>query len=294
MWEDYYKILGVNRNASNDDLKKAYDRLVSMWHPDNVPSTLRREGEFMFNQISEAFSVLSDPQKRQNYDLFGEEVSKTDPFQFSWKDVDEEYFSLENAGRLHRGQGSVRDRIRVKKPAVEHQLLCSLEELYQGAKKEMTISRDILDNSCSLQTIEETLTIEIKPGWKPGTKITFPEKGSVPFGIPADLVYVIDEKPHAIYKRDGNDLVLNREITVVEALTGKCIELTTLDGRILVIPLTNIVKPGHEIIVPNEGMPYSSEPRKRGNLRIKIDVAYPSTLTAKQKSELRTIFGGAS
>ena len=73
--------------------------------------------------------------------------------------------------------------------------------------------------SCSkFRTLEEILTIEIKPGWKRGTKITFPEKGNEEPGIiPADVIFVIEEKPHALYKRDGNDLVVNQEITLLEA-----------------------------------------------------------------------------
>lgn len=140
--------------------------------------------------------------------------------------------------------------------------------------------------------MEEILTIEIKPGWKKGTKITFPEKGNQEPGvIPADLIFVIDEKPHAIYKRDGNDLVVNQEITLLEALTGKTIELITLDGRDLMIPLTNIIKPGAEVVMQNEGMPISKEPGRKGNLRIKFDVKYPSRLTTVQKSDLRRVLG---
>lgn len=143
--------------------------------------------------------------------------------------------------------------------------------------------------------MEEILTIEIKPGWKKGTKITFPEKGNQEPGvIPADLIFVVDEKPHPLYKRDGNDLVVNQEITLLEALTGKTLDLTTLDGRNLMIPLTDIIKPGAEMVVPNEGMPISKEPGRKGNLRIKFDVKYPSRLTTEQKSDLKRVLGGVS
>lgn len=143
--------------------------------------------------------------------------------------------------------------------------------------------------------MEEILTIEIKPGWKKGTKITFPEKGNQEPGVvPADLIFVVDEKPHAVFKRDGNDLVVNQEITLLEALTGKTFELQTLDGRSLSIMLSTVVKPGFEKVMVNEGMPISKEPGKRGNLRIKFDVRYPSRLTAEQKADLRKVLGGVS
>jgi DnaJ family protein B protein 4 len=138
------------------------------------------------------------------------------------------------------------------------------------------------------KTIEEILKIDIKPGWKKGTKITFPEKGNQePGTIPADLIFVVDEKPHPVFKRDGNDLVVNQKMSLLEALTGKTIELTTLDGRYLTVPVSDIVKPGHEVLILDEGMPVSKEPNKRGNLRIKFDITFPSRLTAEQKSDLK-------
>ena len=103
---------------------------------------------------------------------------------------------------------------------------------------------------------------------------------------------MIDEKPHAVYKRDGNDLVVNQKISLLEALTGKTVELTTLDGRYLTVPVTDIIRPGHEVVIANEGMPISKEPTKKGKLRIKFDVAFPSTLTAEQKSDLKRVLGG--
>ncbi|KAB1220725.1 hypothetical protein CJ030_MR3G002936 [Morella rubra] len=144
------------------------------------------------------------------------------------------------------------------------------------------------------KTVEEILKIDIKPGWKKGTKITFPEKGNQEPGVtPADLIFVVDEKPHAFYKRDGNDLVVDQKISLLEALTGVTLNLTTLDGRNLAVSMTNIVKPGHEMVIPNEGMPNSKEPTKRGDLIIKFDITFPSRLTTEQKSDLRRALSGA-
>ncbi|CAN6717847.1 unnamed protein product [Malus baccata var. baccata] len=360
MGVDYYNILKVNRNASEDDLKKAYKRLAMIWHPDKNPAGKRPEAEAKFKQISEAFDVLSDPAKRQIYDLYGEEALKsgqfpppsssssarsssaaghhyyanhnnhhqrhahpdTSSFRFNPRDADDIYaeifgsdggcgggggggryrdgfFRTPNGGGpefvgTSSGGGAAPQR---KANAVENLLPCSLEELYKGVKKKMKISRNIYDavSAGKVWTVEEILTIEIRPGWKKGTKITFPEKGNQELGvIPADLIFVVDEKPHALYKRDGNDLVVNQEITLLEALTGKTLDLTTLDGRNLMIPLTDIIKPGVEMVVPNEGMPISKEPGKKGNLRIKFDVKYPSRLTTEQKSDLKRVLGGVS
>ena len=142
--------------------------------------------------------------------------------------------------------------------------------------------------------MEEILKIDIMPGWKKGTKITFPEKGNHEPGVtPADLIFVVDEKHHSIFKRDGNDLVVNQKISLLDALIGITLNLTTLDGRNLMIPVIDIVKPGHEVVIPNEGMPISKEPSKKGHLKIKFDIIFPSKLTAEQKSDLKRALGRA-
>lgn len=336
MGVDYYNILKVNRNASEDDLRRAYRRLAMIWHPDKNPSN-KREAEAKFKQISEAYDVLSDPQKRLIYDLYGEEALKSGQvppppastrggpqhhnhhpnpsFRFNPRDADdiyEEFFGPDGSGTGAGGGGGGRNRVykdgffrtsngdygsqALRKAApVENLLPCSLEELYKGAKKKMKISRTISDAFGKIRTVEEILSIDIKPGWKKGTKITFPEKGNQEPGvIPADLIFVVDEKPHLVFKRDGNDLIVDWEITLLEALTGKALELRTLDRRSLEIQLTDIVKPGYEMVVPNEGMPISKEPSRKGNLRIKFDVKYPSRLNSEQKSDLKRVLGGSS
>ncbi|KAM7464560.1 hypothetical protein LguiA_032681 [Lonicera macranthoides] len=330
MGVDYYNTLKVGRDASEEDLKKAYKRLAMKWHPDKN-SVNKNEAEAKFKQISEAYDVLSDAQKRQIYDLYGEEALKSgqfDPqsppaaggsgrpysnsaFRFNQRDAEDiftEFFggSLDNIGggggrsrvfgeNVSKSQGSFRDQAIRKAAVVENKLSCSLEELYKGSKRKMKISRIVLDESGKPTTVEEVLVIHIKPGWKKGTKITFPDKGNQEPGLaPGDLIFVIDEKPHAIFKRDGNDLVLNKKISLLEALTGKTLKLIALDGKDITIPVTDIVKPGHEVVIPNEGMPISKEPGKTGDLRIKFDVKFPSRLSAEQKSDLKRVLGRAT
>lgn len=142
--------------------------------------------------------------------------------------------------------------------------------------------------------VEEILTIDIKPGWKKGTKITFPEKGNEhPGVIPADLVFIIDEKPHKLFTRDGNDLVTTQKITLAEALTGYTVHLTTLDGRNLTIPINSMIHPNYEEVVPREGMPIPKDPSKKGNLRIKFDIKFPTRLTASQKAGIKELLGSS-
>ena len=133
----------------------------------------------------------------------------------------------------------------------------------------------------------------MKPGWKKGTKCLFQEKGNQqPNQLPADLVFVVDEKPDSVFKRDGNDLVMNCKVSLAEALAGTVVTLTTLDRRNLTIPVTEIVFPGYELVVPKEGMPISKEPGNKGNLRIKFEVKFPTKLTSEQRAGLRRALGG--
>ncbi|KAL2253487.1 UNVERIFIED_CONTAM: DnaJ subfamily B member 4 [Sesamum indicum] len=315
MGVDYYNILKVSRNATEEDLKKSYKRLAMKWHPDkNAVNTT--EAEAKFKQISEAYDVLSDPQKRQIYDLYGEEGLKsglfTPPsskergdfgggrgFKFSTRDAEDifhEFFGDFDVGRGNStgGVGGAGGGLKKAAP-MESKLPCSLEELYKGSRRKMKISRIVLDDSGKPGTVEEVLAIHIKPGWKKGTKITFPEKGNhEPGATPGDLIFVVDEKPHPVFKRDGNDLIINQKISLLDALTGKTLNITTLDGRDIPLTISDIIKPGKEIVIENEGMPISKEPGKNGNLRIKFDIKFPSRLTAEQKSDLRRVLGRKS
>ncbi|KAF8413824.1 hypothetical protein HHK36_001818 [Tetracentron sinense] len=339
MGVDYYKILQVDKNAKDDELKKAYRKLAMKWHPDKNPNN-KKEAEAKFKQISEAYEVLSDPQKRAIYDQYGEEGLKGQVpppdaggpggpsffhggdgptvFRFNPRNADDiftEFFGFSSpfggmggGGGMRGGSrfpggmfgddffgsfgegGSVTQTTRKAAP-IENILPCSLEDLYKGTTKKMKISREIADPSGKTMPIEEILTIDIKPGWKKGTKITFPEKGNEqPNVIPADLVFIIDEKPHNLFTRDGNDLVVTEKISLAEALTGYTVHLTTLDGRSLTIPINNVINPNYEEVVPREGMPIPKDPSKRGNLRIKFNIKFPTRLTPEQKAGIKRLY----
>ncbi|KAK8921070.1 hypothetical protein KSP39_PZI019908 [Platanthera zijinensis] len=347
---DYYDILKVGKNASDEDLKKSYKKLAMKWHPDKNP-TDKTEAEAKFKQISEAYEVLSDPQKKLVYDQYGEEGLKgipppgnsgngakgsgdfvfnprnaedifaeffgSSPFEFgSMNRAKSTRFQSDGAGGFFGGPENVfrsySEGVRMggggqlkKAPAIESKLACSLEELYMGSTRKMKISRNVIkDNglTCLYFVIifecrqivpeSEILTIDVKPGWKKGTKITFPEKGNEQVNqLPADLLFIIGEKPHEIYKRDGNDLVVHQKVSLAEALTGTTIKLASLDGRDLSIPVTDIISPGYELVIAKEGMPIAKEPGRKGNLRIKFEVKFPTRLTPDQQSALKRILG---
>lgn len=338
MGVDYYRILGVDRKATEDDLKKAYRKLAMKWHPDKNPSN-KKEAEAKFKQISEAYDVLSDSQKRAVYDQYGEEGLKGGvpppdaggpggasyfstgggpQFRFNPRSADDifsEFFgfgsSFGGGGMSSRFGGMFGDedvfasfaegaggttgsmpQVPRKEPSIEQKLSCSLEELYKGTTKKLKISRNVVDGNGRVGVQEEILTISIKPGWKKGTKITFVGKGNEKPGVlPADLIFVVDEKPHRVFTRDGNDLVVTQKLTLAEALSGYTVHLTTLDGRNLTIPINNIIHPTYEEVVHGEGMPLSKDPSSKGNLRIKFDIKFPARLTASQKAGIKELLG---
>ncbi|RWR73685.1 dnaJ subfamily B member 4 [Cinnamomum micranthum f. kanehirae] len=278
---DYYSVLNVSRTATDEELKKAYKTLARKWHPDKNPNpSSKPEAEAKFKQISEAYNTLCNPTTRQRHDLGC--LNGLVPLAPS-----------DGRPESSRGGGGAAAPAPEKAADVEYKLACTLNELCFGRSKKMKIARNVIDVFGKSTIVEEMLTINIMPGWKKGTKVRFTEKGhEQPNSIPADVVFIIEEKPHAVYKRDGNDLVMNRRIPLVDALTGTTLKLTALDGRKLTIPIENVISPGYEMILPDEGMTILKQPWKKGNLRIKFDVKFPSRLTAEQRLGLRrTLLG---
>ncbi|CAM6083645.1 unnamed protein product [Calypogeia fissa] len=326
---DYYKILEVLKSVTDDDLKKAYRKLAMKWHPDKNPNN-RNEAEARFSQISEAYNVLSDQHKRAIYDQYGEEglqgmvpppgtegyahgaTSSSNTFRFQARPAEAFFRSSsggtssipESFGRMGNfGDRDVAAFLRscgnvvhssgpLKVAPVVTKLQCTLEELYNGSTRKMKISRTTPGFGSTKMPAEEVLIIEVKPGWKTGIEITFPEKGNEQLNtVPADLVFIIDEQPHAIFKRDGNDLTMTHKLPLGDALAGCTVQVTSLDGRILDIPIMHVVYPGFQMFVENEGMPILKEPGKRGNLRIGFEIEFPSSLSSDQKSDLKEVLG---
>ncbi|XP_012452139.1 uncharacterized protein LOC105774259 [Gossypium raimondii] len=244
---------------------------------------------FQFNQQNVADEIFSElfgafggglRGRRFSSSLFGDDIfggggGGRGGVRFSGSVFGDDIFGSTNQGALR------------KAAPMENWLHCSLEELYKGTTKKMKISREIVHISGNIMQVEEILTINVRPGWKKGTKITFAEKGNErPNVIPADLIFIIEEKPHNVFTREGNDLIVAQN-----ALYGCTVHLTTLDGRNLTIPIHNVIHPCYEEVVPREGMPIQKDPSKRGNLRIKFDVKFPTQLTPEQKSGIKKLLG---
>lgn len=185
---------------------------------------------------------------------------------------------------------------RPEKPSeIVRPLKLSLEELYSGSVKHLKIGRRLMDG----KTEDKVLEINILPGWKDGTKVRFPNAGNEvgPHGDSQDLVFMVETKAHETFERNNNDLICYIRIPLVEALTGSESTgpakkvLQHLDARKIQVSLpTGIIRPGQQTILSGEGMPIRKGGgllKKRGDLIVKWDVAFPNSLSILQKDALR-------
>ncbi|KAL7246239.1 hypothetical protein ACSBR2_001377 [Camellia fascicularis] len=179
----------------------------------------------------------------------------------------------------------------IKPPAIEKNLECTLEEFCFGSVKKIMITRDVItSNGQTVKEDEEMLTIKVKPGWKKGTKITFEGMGNeTPGTDPADIIFVIGEKRHPLFRREGDDLELGVEIPLVKALTGCNISVPLLGGEKMNLMMDDIIQPGYEKIIAGQGMPKPNEEGNRGNLIIKFLVQFPTELTDEQRANVLQI-----
>ncbi|KAM9792132.1 dnaJ homolog subfamily B member 1b [Neosynchiropus ocellatus] len=176
-------------------------------------------------------------------------------------------------------------------PPVVHDLNVSLEEILSGCTKKMKISRKRLNpDGHSLRREEKILEVQIKKGWKEGTKITFPKEGDeTPRNIPADVVFVLKDKPHPVFKRDNSDIIYTAKISLRDALCGCTVNAPTLEGRTVTVTVTDIVQPGMRRYINGEGLPYPKRPDRRGDLIVEFEVKFPERLSQSARDTIAQV-----
>lgn len=187
------------------------------------------------------------------------------------------------------GRGGSTGRAR-KQPDAVIEIGCSLEDLYNGVTKTLRVTRNIVEGGSSRQEAK-TLSVEIKPGYKAGTKIRYEGEGDSINGAKQDIVFVIKDKPHQYYERDGDNLVYNASVTLQQALTGIKMTLPTLDNRSVEVYIRDqVITPNYTHRIPNEGMPKKGG--GKGDMLVKFNVRFPVHLNDSQREQIKAAFKG--
>jgi curved DNA-binding protein len=236
---DYYEILGVGKNASDEEMKRAYRKLAMKYHPDRNPN--KKEAEERFKELNEAYAVLSDKEKRKQYDTFGKEgfhqrYTQEDIFRgFDFEDIFSNLFGgrgrreTRSGGRGGYDFGDVFSRAYQggrapqKGEDVLYELPITLEEAALGGEKRISIPKN--------GRVEE-ISVRIPAGIPSGKKLRVAGKGmeGKNGGPSGDLYLQVSVKNHPIFDRDGDDLIVEKEIIFSEAVLGTTIEVPTLEG----------------------------------------------------------------
>ncbi|RYP56850.1 hypothetical protein DL771_011554 [Monosporascus sp. 5C6A] len=203
-------------------------------------------------------------------------------------------------GASGAGGGGVPREATPEVTTVERSLPVTLEELYNGVTKKMKIKRKTFDETGKRTTTDQVLEVPIKPGLKKGSKIKFKGVGDQEEGGKQDLHFIVEEasspfyfdpssKTHPLYTRDGDDLIHQIDLDLKEALTGWKRTITTIDGKQLNIEKAGPTGPNTSDTYPGLGMPLSKKPGERGNFIVKYNVKFPTSLTPRQKQQLKEI-----
>ena len=295
MSEDYYKILGVQKSASNDDIKKAYRKLAMKYHPDHTKGD--KAAEEKFKKISEAYAVLSDKEKRKEYDTFGAEgfrqrFSQEDIFRgFDFSDIFSDlgfggnFFSGRGRGRgggmrFNFGGGSpfgsqTQHQATMKGSDLVYELPLTLKEIATGTEKTISLQH---------QAGTEKITVKIPKGMITGKKLRLAGKGSPSpvGGAPGDLFIQAKMLSDPLYRAENYDLYMNHELKLSEAVLGTSISVPTLDGKKLSLKIPPGTKPGTKMRMSGHGLPHMKD-QKKGDLYVKIQVNLPKTLSDEQR-----------
>ncbi len=309
-FKDYYKTLGVGKKATQDEIKKAYRKLAVKYHPDKNPDD--KTAEQKFKELSEAYEVLGDPEKRKKYDTLGQDWKKYEQAGagggFDWSqyaagagggrtqyrrhsgDMEDafgqggfsDFFETLFGGGFHpgdsrfRGGGRTYRQQSVKGQDYEAEVKVTFEEAYNGITKVVNVNG-------------QRLRITFKPGIRDRQKLRLRGRGGAGHnGTPGDLFLIVRLADHPAMKREGDNLRVNHTIDLYTAVLGGETVLNTLSGKVkLKIPEGT----GHNTVfrLKGKGFPNYENPQQKGDLLVNIQVQIPKNLTPEQKNLFRQI-----
>lgn len=305
-YKDYYKVLGVSRTATTDEIKKTYRNLAKKYHPDRNPGD--KSAEDRFKDVTEAYEVLSDSEKRSRYDQLGDSYSQWQTTgrsgSFNWEDwftnspagarVRTNVGNMGNVEDLFGGAGGFSDffesifggmgstttsrrTVRAQPSArprhVEHPLDISFYEAYHGGSR-------------TIQIDERRLEVKIPAGARTGTKIRMAGVGpATSSGQQADLFLVINVAPDARFERKEDDLYTDVTVDMFTAVLGGQVLTPTPNGDVL-LTIPAGTQPGQTFRLTQRGMPQLRNPKQHGDLYARVKVNIPRNLTSQQKELL--------
>jgi curved DNA-binding protein len=292
MSKEYYQVLGLKKGASPEEIKKSYRKLAVKYHPDKNPGN--KEAEEKFKEINEAYAVLSDPQKKSQYDQFG-----SNGFQqrFSQEDI----FRGFDVGDLFKDKGFGTDDIfsRIFGEATRRQrggfgfggaprkgedftmeLNITFREAYDGGEKRVAFMRD---------GTREELSVKIPAGIETGAKLRISGKGGGGSGGgPAgDLFLTILVGKDPVFEREGDDIIVARDVKFTEAALGSSLDVPTMEGTKR-IKIPTGIQPGTRIRLKGLGFPHQGK-TGHGDLYVKIGIRVPEQLTGPQRKLLEEL-----
>lgn len=312
--KDYYKILGVSKNASKDEIKKAYRSLARKYHPDHNPDN--KDAEEKFKEVQEAHEVLSDEEKRKTYDMFGSAEFRPggqttwrragetggSNYQYNYssqdftgfEDIFKDIFGFGGGPRARAGggrsSGGFRDifsqgtrKQSVKGKDIEYQIEIDFDTAIKGGVRDITINRQKLN-----KVNTEKLSVKIPPGVSTGSRIRVQGKGeSGSRGKQGDLYLRMKVKPHAIFKRRQDDIYLELPVTIYEAVLGKQVDVPTLDGTAKV-SVPSGVQNGTKLRLKGKGV-QNIKSKERGDQYVVVKVVMPDNIKESDKKVFKEL-----
>lgn len=300
MAKDYYKVLGVARDVSQDDLKKAFRKLAMQYHPDRNSA---KEAEEKFKEINEAYAVLSDPEKRKQYDMFGAEgfgqrFSNDEIFSnFDFRKIFEDmgmggqgqrgfdFGSIFGGfGRGQRGGGGAKGFNPFgggqagpgAGSDAEAELTVTFHEAYHGGEREVVVGN-------------QDVKVRIPPGARTGTRLRVRGKGhpGVGGGPAGDLLIKVEVAPHPVYRFAGEDLEMDLDLSITDVVLGKTVELTTPDGHHQNLKVPAGASAGQKLRLRGKGFP--KKDGGHSDLLARIVVKTPKELTDEQRRHFEAL-----
>ncbi|MFP4059681.1 MAG: DnaJ C-terminal domain-containing protein [Bacteroidales bacterium] len=309
-YKDYYKILGVSKTASQDEIKKAYRKLAMKYHPDKNPGN--KEAEVKFKNIAEAHEVLKDPDKRKKYDQLGAnwkqyEHAGAGDFggfgQWSGRDFRQQggrsyHFNTGDDFNSIFGESGFSDFFEMffggkGRDAGNQQFFNQGFQQTRGQDLEATISLNLEDayhgGSKVIDLNEQKLRLNIKPGIRDGQTLRLKGRGRKgPSGVHGDLFLKIKINPHPVFQRDGNNLTRELPVDIYTAVLGGKARVNTFKGDIDV-KIPQGIEGGKTLRMRGYGMPEHDKNGVFGDLHLKIKLTVPKNLTEEETNLFRQL-----